>query len=33
MTPSVRTSLGTSPHRIADPNGLTRNYVGRDLVR
>lgn len=33
MRPSVRTSLGTSPHAIANPSGQFQNYVTRDLVR
>ncbi|MDR3641381.1 MAG: FlgO family outer membrane protein [Humidesulfovibrio sp.] len=31
-TPSVRTTLDASPHRIANPSGQPQNYVGRDLI-
>jgi len=33
MKPSVRTSLGSSPHDVANPSGQRMNYVERDLVR
>jgi hypothetical protein len=33
MRPTVRTSLGTSPHNLANPSGQPQNYVTRDLVR
>lgn len=33
MKPTVRTSLGASPHAIANPSGQPQNYVTRDLVR
>jgi hypothetical protein len=33
MKPSVRTSLGTSPHDIATPSGQRNTHVERDLVR
>ncbi|OIO03656.1 MAG: hypothetical protein AUJ49_04180 [Desulfovibrionaceae bacterium CG1_02_65_16] len=33
MTPSVRTSLGTSPHRIANPRGQPQVYGDRDLLK
>lgn len=33
LTPSVKTSLGASPHQIANPRGQPQNYVDRDLVR
>lgn len=33
MKPSVRTTLGSSPHAAANPSGQPQNYVERDLVR
>lgn len=33
MKPAVRTTLGSSPHDIANPSGQRQNYVDRDLVR
>jgi hypothetical protein len=33
LRPSVRTSLGVSPHNLANPSGQRQGYVERDLVR
>ena len=33
MQPSVRTSLGASPHDLANTAGQRQNYIERDLVR
>ena len=33
MKPAVRTTLGDSPHALANPTGQRQNYVERDLVR